>query len=314
MASTLSYLTLSLLLPTLLTLPSPVSSSSSAAAAAPKTCNGQATYCTRKYSQLTHLGAHDSPFVGPLPQHNQNLEVTEQLDLGIRFLQGQTHKALDEKDPIRLCHTSCFLEDAGTLVSFLETVKTWLDAHPDEVVTLLLTNGDNLPVSRFDQAFAEAKVNEYAFVPEGSPDVLAMDKWPTLGSLIEKSKRLVVFLDYGADPKKTPYILDEFAYFFETPYGITDASFPNCSIDRPPGASPDGRMYIVNHFLDKEVLGILIPDRLHAAKTNAASGDGSIGAQSELCESVYHRLPNVVLADFVDQGEVMAAQDRLNGV
>lgn len=70
----------------------------------------------------------------------------------------------------------------------------------------------------------------------------------------------------------------------------------------------------MNHFLDKEVLGVLIPDRLHAAKTNAASGDGSIGAQSELCESLYHRLPNVVLADFVDQGEVMAAQDKLNGV
>lgn len=200
MSPTFSYLTLSLLLPTLLLHPSPASSSSSPAAAAPKTCNGQPTYCTRKYSQLTHLGAHDSPFVGPLPQHNQNLEVTEQLDLGIRFLQGQTHKALDENDPIRLCHTSCLLEDAGTLVSFLETVKTWLDAHPDEVVTLLLTNGDNLPVSRFDQAFAEAKVNEYAFVPEGSPDVLAMDAWPTLGSLIEGNKRMVVFLGVSLPP------------------------------------------------------------------------------------------------------------------
>lgn len=207
MSSPLTSLTLTLLLlPNLLLQPSLTSAASTittkaTTTTAPKTCNGQPTYCTKRYSELTHLGAHDSPFVGPLPQHNQNLEVTEQLDLGIRFLQGQTHKALDDDDTaIRLCHTSCLLEDAGTLVSFLETVKSWLDTHPDEVVSLLLTNGDNLPVSRFEQAFAEAKADQYAFVPEGSPDVLAMEKWPTLGNLIEKNKRLVVFLGVYPSP------------------------------------------------------------------------------------------------------------------
>ncbi|KAJ1711220.1 hypothetical protein COH20_000392 [Aspergillus flavus] len=281
---------------------------------APSACNGQSTFCTRKYSNITQLGAHDSPFVGPLPQHNQNLEVTEQLDLGIRFLQGQTHKALDNANTIQLCHTSCLLEDAGTLESFLGTVKTWLDSHPDEVVTLLLTNGDGFPVSRFDEVFTSARIKDYAFVPSSSPDVLAVDSWPTLGDLISTGKRLVVFLDYGADTKSVPYILDEFGYFFETPYDVTDASFPNCSIDRPSGASADGRMYIVNHFLDVNVLGVLVPDRIRAPKTNAVSGNGSIGAQSELCRSLYKRLPNVVLADFVDQGEVMKAQNALNGV
>jgi hypothetical protein len=324
---------------------------------APSTCNGQSAYCTRKYSDITQLGAHDSPFVGPLPQHNQNLKVIEQLDLGVRFLQGQTHKALDS-DAIQLCHTSCLLEDAGTLKSFLGTVKAWLDGHPDEVVTLLLTNGDSLPVSRFDEVFASAGIKDYAFVPDSTPGVLAIESWPTLGDLISKGKRLVMFLgrlhvfslsiyyvsasaggirgytitistsfdysgrcvlnvlflDYGADTKTVPYILDEFAYFFETPYGITDASFPDCSIDRPSGASAEGRMYIVNHFLNVEILGIKVPDRIRAPKTNAASGNGSIGAQSNLCQSIYKRLPDVVLVDFVDQGEVMKAQFALNGV
>lgn len=124
----------------------------------------------------------------------------------------------------------------------------------------------------------------------------------------------MLLLDYGADTKSVPYILDEFGYFFETPYDVTDASFPNCSIDRPSGASADGRMYIVNHFLDVNVLGVLVPDRIRAPKTNAVSGNGSIGAQSDLCRSMYKRLPNVVLVDFVDQGEVMKAQNTLNGV
>lgn len=73
-------------------------------------------------------------------------------------------------------------------------------------------------------------------------------------------------------------------------------------------------MYIVNHFLDVDILGILVPDRLSAHKTNAATGPGSIGAQSDLCRSIYGRIPNSVLVDFVDQGDVLRAQDALNGL
>lgn len=120
-------------------------------------------------------------------------------------------------------------------------------------------------------------------------------------------------VDYGADTAKVDYILDEFAYYFETPYDVTDASFSDCSIDRPAGAAATGRMYIVNHFLDVDIFGIKVPDRLHAAKTNAATGEGSIGAQASECEALYHRAPNVVLADFVDKGDVIEAQDDLNG-
>ena len=58
--------------------------------------------------------------------------------------------------------------------------------------------------------------------------------------------------DYHADTSKVPYILDEFTYFFENLYDQTDANFPECRIDRPPGASSNGRMYILNHMLHIE--------------------------------------------------------------
>lgn len=111
-----------------------------------------------------------------------------------------------------------------------------------------------------------------------------------------------------------PYILDEFQYFFETPFDVTDSSFSNCSIDRPAGASADGLMYIVNHFLDKDYLGIKVPDRDDAATTNAATGNGSIGANADLCDGLYGRLPNVLLVDFTDKGDVIDAQNTLNGL
>lgn len=111
-----------------------------------------------------------------------------------------------------------------------------------------------------------------------------------------------------------PYILDEWEYFFETPFDVTDKDFQQCTLDRPSDASPDGRMYIVNHFLDVDVLGALVPDRLRAPRTNAATGDGSIGSQADLCATTYNRQPNLILLDFVDKGEAMEAQDTLNGV
>jgi hypothetical protein len=75
-------------------------------------------------------------------------------------------------------------------------------------------------------------------------------------------------------------------------------------------------MYIVNHFLDTNVFGtgILIPDNSADYDTNAATGSGSIGAQANLCEGVYGRVPNVVLVDMFDRGDVFTAQDALNGV
>ncbi|OQE41806.1 hypothetical protein PENCOP_c004G07094 [Penicillium coprophilum] len=276
------------------------------------TCNGHSEYCTRPYSNITFIGAHDSPFVGPLPQQNQNIDIKAQLDMGIRYLQAQSHRSIIDKNVIELCHTSCLLEDGGPLRSFLTTIKDWLDANPNEVVTLLLTNGDSLSVNEFGDTFSSSGITKYAYVPPAIP--LPITDWPTLGDMISSGKRLVVFLDYGADTTKVNYIQDEFAYYFETAYDVTDSTFSNCSIDRPSGAAATGRMGIVNHFLDVDILGIKIPARHLADTTNAATGPGSIGEHATLCTGLYGRAPNVVLADFVDKGDVITAQKNLNGL
>jgi len=120
--------------------------------------------------------------------------------------------------------------------------------------------------------------------------------------------------DYGANPSTVPYILDEFSYFFETAYDVTTATFPTCALDRPPGSDGSGLMYIVNHFLDVDVLGILIPDDPADKKTNAATGTGSIGAQADVCVGTWGRNPNVVLVDYFENGDVFTAQNTLNGL
>ena len=63
-------------------------------------------------------------------------------------------------------------------------------------------------------------------------------------------------------------------------------------------------MMIVNHFLDVDILGILIPDDAADATTNAATGTGSIGAQADLCISTWGRTPNLILVDYFQNGRL----------
>lgn len=281
---------------------------------AQQVCNGQAAYCDRIWSNITQVGSHDSAFVGELPTQNQYISVTDQLNMGVRFLQGQTHK--DVMGTLSMCHTSCFEEDAGSVQNYLSTIKSWLDGNPNEVLTLLLTNGDSVSPGTFDSLFKAVGLDSYAFVPSGSPSVLAIGDWPTLGDLISSGKRLVFFLDYGADMSTYGYILDEFSYFWETQYDITDSSFSNCSVDRPPGGQGEaaGRMYIMNHFLDMDIAGIDIPDSGAISTTNAAQGTGSIGANAAECFGMYQTNPKGILLDYINDGQAIQAEQQLNGV
>ena len=70
-------------------------------------------------------------------------------------------------------------------------------------------------------------------------------------------------------------------------------------------------MYIVNHYLNIKLAGILIPNREAAGTTNGAK---SIGAQVALCEKSYHRAPAGILVDFFDKGDVFSAQNNANGL
>ncbi|KAK2068285.1 hypothetical protein P8C59_002932 [Phyllachora maydis] len=254
---------------------------------------------------VTHVGAHDSAFVGNFPVDNQYTSVTDVLNMGVRFLQAQTH---DKDGTVEMCHTSCWEKDAGSLTSYLGPIKTWLDANPNEVLSLLLTNGDAIAVSDFGAVFDSVGLSSYAYKP---PSTLALGDWPTLQTLIDAGTRLVVWMDYHADTSSVPYILDEFTYFFETPFDTTDSSFPDCSLDRPSGASASGRMYIVNHYLDTSFLGIDLPNQLAASTTNSVK---SISAQADLCATAWGRPPNVILLDWVSKGDAVTAQNGLNGL
>ncbi|KAF8665457.1 hypothetical protein AX16_000475 [Volvariella volvacea WC 439] len=278
-------------------------------------CNGHAELCEKSYGAVSYVGAHNSYAIGVNNLAvNQDQPITRQLDDGIRLLQSQAHL---ENGVITLCHTSCALFNGGTLEDYLRTVKTWLDANPNEVLTLLIVNSDNVPASQYDVVFQAAGLDAISFAPESSP--LPAASWPTLGSMIDSGRRLVTFLDNGADPS-IPYLIDghidlEFSNVWETAFNVVDQNLFDCTVDRFRGDTST-QLFLINHFLDRLVLGQPVPDIDRANITNAATGFGSLGTHVETCVATHGRAPNFLLVDFYEYGggSVFQVAADINGV
>lgn len=71
----------------------------------------------------------------------------------------------------------------------MDSITKWMNAHLNEVVTLMLTNIDAMPVTQFDDAFKSTGLEKYVFRPEGK-----VTEWPTLRELIDGGTRLIVFM------------------------------------------------------------------------------------------------------------------------
>lgn len=281
-------------------------------------CNGHAELCDRKYGNITFLGAHDSFAHSSNPfalSRTQEVNITEQLNLGARLLQAQSHM---NNGKLHFCHTSCGLFDGGSVADYLRTVKTWLDKNPNEVLTFIFTNPENVSVSEvWKPVFEETGMAELAYIPP--QPVMGREDWPTLREFIQSGKRVIVFLDKGADNRTNPereYILPQFKMVWEDPYNPTDASFP-CSVDRTAGPlTPTDQMYLINHNLNFDILpffhpGFKIPDRLNTPRTH---GIYSIYTHAMNCAAIMNQKnPNFVLTDFTNVGQAMASVNFLNG-
>ncbi|KAF8183667.1 PLC-like phosphodiesterase [Pholiota molesta] len=283
-------------------------------------CNGHADLCDRKYGNTTFLGSHDSFAISGNPfalARNQEVNLKAQLTLGVRMLQAQGHMVGNE---LHFCHTSQSLGlfDGGSVEKYLKKVKRFLDRHPNEVLTLILTNPENVSIGKvWKSIFDKTGMSEIAYVPP--QPIMSRDDWPTLGEMIDANKRVVVFMDHGAENRNNPsvdFILPQFQMMWEDTYDPTNQAFP-CKVDRTSGPlAPSQQLSLINHNLNANIFpigrGILIPDRLNSPRTNGIS---SILKHSAHCAPfVEDRNPNFVMLDYVNVGQGFAAVNRLNGI
>ncbi|KAG6815101.1 hypothetical protein H0H87_005126 [Tephrocybe sp. NHM501043] len=96
----------------------------------------------------------------------------------------------------------------AAVVNYLKVVKTFLDANPNEVLTFIFTNPERVSLTDiWKPAFDAAGITPLAYVPPSTP--VSRNSWPTLGQLIDSGKRVIVFLDAGADGS-VDFILPQF--------------------------------------------------------------------------------------------------------
>lgn len=269
-------------------------------------CNGYAEFCNRGYGNITHVGAHNSPFdIRGNVASNQEYDVTTQLNDGVRMLQFQVHRPNDTSG-LLLCHTSCDLLYAGTLESYLTEVTTWLDENPFDVVTILMGNYAYFGADNFSEPVLNSGIGKYLYVPPTVP--MGLSQWPTLAEMILLQQRVVMMLDYDTNMTSMPWLLDEFSFMWETPFSPTERSFP-CDVDRPPNQDRNisaDRLYMANHNLNVafEFLGasLDIPATTLLNETNAVTGYGSAGLASTNCTTIWDRPPNFILVDYYNRG------------
>jgi hypothetical protein len=274
------------------------STSSSAEPTNTTPCNNYPEFCSRPYGNITEVAAHNSPFVkSGNAAANQALDVTTQLNDGIRLLQGQMHFV---NSTPHFCHTSCDILDAGPITDYLGSVYN--------------------PVTQYVPFLEQTGLVDFAYLPPKIP--MAITDWPTLGSMILTGKRVIFFMDYEANQTAVPYILDEFSQMWETPFDPTNRSFP-CTIQRPPALLPTNapeRLYITNHNLNCEIslLGnsLLVPNIPLLNVTNNVTGFGSLGVNAQQCNETWNYPPKFLNVDYynVGNGSVFEVAAKYNNV
>ncbi|KAL0931901.1 PLC-like phosphodiesterase protein [Colletotrichum truncatum] len=290
-------------------------------------CNNSPSLCSRKYNNITHMGAHDSAFLRDASTKNsiagnQYYNATVALNSGLRLLQAQVHavNGTNGGTTLQLCHTTCSLLDAGTLENWLSAIKAWMDVHTNDVVTILLVNSDNLSASSFGTVFESSGISTYGYKPSSSS---ATSSWPTLQEMISANTRLVTFVASITADANHPYLLPEFSYVFETHYEVTSASGFNCTIDRPStyasasAAVSANMLPLMNHFQYQTLAtDVFIPDVSDIDVTNSPSTStaGNLGLHAKTCSSQWGKKPTFVLVDFFDKGPAIDTADSLNGL
>jgi hypothetical protein len=193
-----------------------------------------------------------------------------------------------------LCHGAC--ETGST--PFLETmidVRTWLEAHPDEVLTLFIEDHVDAPLIAAD--IEAAGLAPFVYEP------IAGTPFPTLGEMIASGHRLVTMVEEGDGGPDAPWLVNGFELTQDTPYTFPTVASFSCATNRGPADAP---LFLLNHWLSG--FSNLVSD---AQTVNTRD---LLLARAEQCQQERGQIPNFVAVNYVAFGDVYAVVDALNGV
>jgi len=303
-------------------------------------CNGAAALCGRRLDEVVFPGTHNSFAASDKPGWhfaNQRYGISRQLDDGIRALLLDVHygvydpmtgrvrtdlaaegsdrnkvaqqvprSALRVADRIAgevgvgrlngkpepyLCHTLCEL-GAEPLDRELEVIRRFLKDNPDQVLIVIVE--DYVPPSTIERAFERAGLAGYVATLDRS------EPPPSLGTLIARGQRLVVFAEEkGGVPA---WYMPAFSFIQDTPLGATRPDQLSCKRYRGEEDSP---LLLINHW---------IPPFPPSPTLNAGIGRAFfLRGRVERCLDERGFKGAIVAVDFYERTSVVEVAQELNG-
>ncbi len=302
-------------------------------------CNGAPVLCGRRLDEIVFPGTHNSYAASDEPGWHfasQRYGISRQLDDGIRALtldvhygvydeatgrvrtdlaaEGSDRNKVAEQVPRRallladrvagevgvgrlngesepyLCHTLCEL-GAEPLDQELEVIRRFLEDHPDQVLIVIVE--DYVPPGTIEQAFERSGLTRYVATLERDEPL------PTLGALIGRGQRLVVFAEEkGGSPV---WYMPAFSFIQDTPLGATRPDQLSCRRYRGERNSP---LLLMNYW---------IPPFPPSPTLNAAIGRSFfLRGRLERCLRERGFKGAIVAVDFYERTSVLEVAQELN--
>jgi hypothetical protein len=306
------------------------------------TCNGYAQLCPRRLDEVVFAGTHNAMSAADTPGWliaNQDRDVAQQLNDGIRAFKISTHygvqtpsgqvytdiqaagdrvnrvaeqldlparialqrfsRSLHRGTPgqgtraVWLCHSLCELGATG-FVHFLSVIHNFLKLNPGNVIVLF--DEDYVSEPSIRSAFKEAGLfDRLAVLQRGQP-------LPTLGQLISSRHNIVVFAQEPVSGH-FPWNAPGFTWLQDTPLKAVRPSDFTCKLYRGYSTNP---LLVMNDWAD------IFPPR-PTPNVPLVQKDFIIKRARE-CVVERGKIPNLVMTDFYNRGNVVGAVNELNGV
>ncbi|RNI25359.1 DUF308 domain-containing protein [Flexivirga caeni] len=193
-----------------------------------------------------------------------------------------------------LCHGLCEL-GATQWEPVMAQVRTWLAAHPREVITFFVE--DTVSPADTAKVFRAAGLLPYVYTPQdGKP-------WPTLGSMIDSGHRLVVLMERHGGGSEFPWLLQGFDWVQDTPYTNPTQASLTCRLNR--GSKTDD-LFMLNYWLAN--FDSLVTDARTINKFDV------LWPYASRCQRERGQIPNFVAVNYASEGDLLKVVDKLNGV
>jgi hypothetical protein len=201
--------------------------------------------------------------------------------------------AADAPRDVYLCHQFCEL--GAVLMSHeVEVLRRFLDEHPDAVVVVVIQ--DELAATELPPVLEDGGLDSYLATIDPTVPL------PTLGSMVESGRRLVIGLENGDLGPAIPNVYDgglvqEVPYRFHSVQQLEEPS--SC---RPHRGHDDAPLFLLNHWVTP-------PSQELAAEANA---EDVLLARAERCSEQRGQPVNLVAVDFYGSGDLLPTVADLN--